>query len=190
MGSGLILRLPRFKTSGPQLPGAGRGAALDVKMGIEYPPWSPETRKHSYESAMAATPSSMDQSANQFADAKPRRSWSAKFEDAFRGLKKGIRGHSSFFVHFFFAALVCVAAFVLRCTPGEWSVLLLCIGLVLTAELFNSSIETLVRGLDKEIRDRIYPCLDIAAGAVLLASITAAIVGLIVFVNRLLVLPV
>ena len=89
-------------------------------------------------------------------------------------------------MHFFFAALVCVAAFVLRCTTTDWAILLLCIGLVLTAELFNSAIETLFRGLDQELRDRIYPCLDIAAGAVLIASITAAIVGIIVFMNRLL----
>ena len=36
----------------------------------------------------------------------PRRSWRDKFKVAFRGLKLGIRGHSSFSVHFFFAALV------------------------------------------------------------------------------------
>jgi hypothetical protein len=39
-----------------------------------------------------------------------RRSWRAKFAAAFRGLKLGVRGHSSFFVHFFFAALVLAAA--------------------------------------------------------------------------------
>ena len=139
---------------------------------------------------MPAASSSLDSSLNPPAGIARRRGWHAKFEDAFRGLKRGIRGHSSFFVHFFFAALVIVAAFVLRCTAAEWCILLLCIGMVLTAELINSSIETLVRGLDKDIRDRIYPCLDIAAGAVLMASITAVVVGLIVFVNRLLELPV
>src|SRR2546425_10548962 len=79
---------------------------------------------------------------------KPRRSWRAKFGDAFRGLKLGVRGHSSFFVHFFFAALVIAAGIVLRCEPLEWCLVLSCIGLVLTAELFNSAIETLFHGLD------------------------------------------
>jgi hypothetical protein len=41
---------------------------------------------------------------------RPRRPWSMKFRDALRGLKFGIRGHSSFFVHFFAAALVVAAA--------------------------------------------------------------------------------
>lgn len=117
--------------------------------------------------------------------AKPRRSWHAKFGDAFRGLKLGIRGHSSFFVHFFVTALVLAASIVFRCTLIEWCLLLGCIGLVLTAELFNSAIETLFHGLDDGTKKRTFPCLDIAAGAVLLASITAALIGSIIFLRHL-----
>jgi diacylglycerol kinase len=116
---------------------------------------------------------------------KPRRSWRAKFGDAFRGLKLGVRGHSSFFVHFFFAALVLAAGIVLRCEPLEWCLLVGCIGLVLTAELFNSAVETLFHGQDAATRARNQSCLDIAAGAVLMASIVAAIIGTVVFSSRL-----
>lgn len=116
---------------------------------------------------------------------RPQRHWRAKFGDAYRGVKLGVRGHSSFSVHFFFAALVIAAAIVFRCNATEWCLLLGCIGLVLTAELFNSAVETLFRGLDADTKKRAFPCLDIAAGAVLTASITAAIVGLIVFLPRL-----
>src|SRR5207248_6395971 len=108
---------------------------------------------------------------------KPRRSWRGKFADAFRGIKLGVRGHSSFFVHFFVAAGVLLAAIVFGCNLLEWCLLLGCIGLVLTAELFNSAIETLFRGLDDETKSRVWPALDIAAGAVLLASISATVVG-------------
>ena len=65
-----------------------------------------------------------------------------------------MRGHSSFFVHFFFTALVLAAGFALRCTPTQWCLLLGCIGLVLTAELFNSAVETLFRGLDEQAQAR------------------------------------
>jgi diacylglycerol kinase len=116
---------------------------------------------------------------------RPRRPWRAKFRDAFRGLKLGVRGHSSFFVHFFFAALVVAAAVVLRCTLNQWCILILCIGLVLTAELFNSAIETLFRGLDEPTKQRGWPALDVAAGAVLLASLSAAAVGVVIFASRL-----
>src|SRR5438552_1278795 len=104
---------------------------------------------------------------------KPPRRWRHKFGDAFRGLKLGIRGHSSFSVHFFFAVLVVAAAYLLECSLEQWCLLVASIGGVLTAELFNSAIETMVRGLDEPTRERLQPSLDIAAGAVLLASITA-----------------
>lgn len=115
---------------------------------------------------------------------KPRR-WRDKFREAFRGVKRGVRGHSSFFVHFFFAVLALAAALALDCGLIEWCLVIGCIGLVITAELFNSAIETLFHGLDTETKDRTYGCLDIAAGAVLIASATAAIVGTIIFLNRL-----
>jgi diacylglycerol kinase len=115
---------------------------------------------------------------------KPRRLWRDKFRDALRGLKLGIRGHSSFSVHFFFAALAVAGAIVLRCDLVQWCLLLGCIGLVLTAELFNSAVESLFRGLDEMGRMRGKACLDIAAGAVLLASITALIIGSLVFCQQ------
>src|SRR3954449_10064909 len=88
-----------------------------------------------------------------WAEPQPRRPWRSKFADAFRGLKFGIRGHSSFAVHFFFTALVLVAAAILRCNIEEWCLLMLAVGLVLTAELFNSAVETLFRELDPALRE-------------------------------------
>ena len=116
----------------------------------------------------------------------PRRSvWREKFRVAFRGIKLGVRGHSSFFVHFFFAAVVLLAAGVLQCQAWQWCALLGCIGGVLTAELFNSAVETLFRGLDEATKERTWPALDIAAGAVLLASLTASAIGTVIFALRL-----
>jgi len=118
---------------------------------------------------------------------KPRR-WRDKFREAIRGVKRGVRGHSSFSVHFFCAAGAVAAAGALECDHWEWCIVLGCIGMVMTAELFNSSIETLFRGLEQEARDRVYGCLDIAAGAVLVAGLTAAAIGTIIFGRKLLIL--
>jgi diacylglycerol kinase len=126
-----------------------------------------------------------EERANVTGEAPPR-PWRHKFGDAFRGLKLGIRGHSSFSVHFFFAVLVIAGACVLGCSPEQWFILFGCIGMVLTTELFNSALETLVRGLDEQTRRRVGPSLDIAAGAVLLASTTAAIIGTALFATILL----
>lgn len=119
---------------------------------------------------------------------KPPRRWRDKFREAVRGVKRGVRGHSSFFVHFFFAALAVTAALVLECNHYEWCIIIGCVGFVFTAELFNSTVETLFHGLDAESKGRIQGCLDIAAGAVLVAGLTAAAIGTIVFVRRFLLL--
>ncbi len=119
---------------------------------------------------------------------RPRRRWRDKFREAARGVKLGVRGHSSFSVHFFFAALAVTAAAVLGLDAWEWCAVLLCVGGVITTELLNSAIETLFHGLDDESKGRIVGCLDIAAGAVLVASLTAAVVGTLVFGRKLLVL--
>lgn len=119
---------------------------------------------------------------------KPRRPWRDKFREAARGVKLGVRGHSSFSVHFFFAALALAAAAVLQLDAWEWCAVLLCVGGVVTAELVNSAIETLFHGLDDDSKTRIVGCLDIAAGAVLVAGLTAATVGTVVFGRKLLIL--
>jgi diacylglycerol kinase len=116
---------------------------------------------------------------------RSRRPWRDKLRATFRGIKLGVRGHSSFFVHFFFTVLVLAAAIVLRCDLVQCCLLLGCVGFVLTTELVSSAIETLFRGLDEESKARAWPCLDIAAGAVLLASITASIIGSLIFLSRL-----
>jgi diacylglycerol kinase len=122
------------------------------------------------------------------ANRRTARRWRDKFREAFRGVKLGVRGHSSFFVHFFFAVLALAAALVLQCELLEWCLVLGCIGLVIAAELFNSAVETLFHGQDPETKARTAHCLDIAAGAVLIASLTAAVIGGLVFGRRLLLL--
>lgn len=119
---------------------------------------------------------------------RARSSWPAKFAVAGRGLRVGVQGQSSFCVHFFFAVLAVAALAVLKCPAGDWAVVFVCVGLVFTAELMNTAIEILFRGFDQETRDRVYPALDVAAGAVLMASLTAVAVGGVVFGRRLLVL--
>ncbi len=113
------------------------------------------------------------------------RGWRDKFREAFHGLKLGMRGQSSFAVHFFFAAMVVMVATVMQCDWLEWCLLAACIGGVLTVELLNSSLETLFHGLDIETKNRLKGVLDISAGAVLIASMTAVVIGSIIFLRRL-----
>jgi diacylglycerol kinase len=117
--------------------------------------------------------------------ARRRRSWRERLHPALRGIKLGVRGHSRFFVHFFSTALVLAAAVVLHCDLVQWCLLLGCIGMVLVAELFNSALAALFRGLDEESKARAYPSLNIGIGAVLVACLTASLIGTLIFVSRL-----
>jgi diacylglycerol kinase len=74
----------------------------------------------------------------------------------------------------------------LQCSQSEWLLLILCIGGVMTAELFNSALEWMGRGLCREENAELGRGLDIASGAVLVASIAAAIVGLVILGGRIL----
>jgi diacylglycerol kinase len=116
---------------------------------------------------------------------KGTRRWRHWFRDAVRGLKLGLRGNSSFAVHYFCAAVAVAACLALQCRLWEWCLILVCVGTVFTAEMINSAIETLYHGLAPDVRPASKASLDIAAGAVLTAGLVAGLVGLIVFVNRL-----
>jgi diacylglycerol kinase len=105
-----------------------------------------------------------------------------------RGLKRGFRGQSSFFVHFFYGALALAAGIVLRCDLLEWAVLTVCFALVLVTELFNSTVQIIVNALSEPSRTRARPCLEIAGAAILAASLAATMIGGLVFLHRLFVL--
>ncbi len=114
------------------------------------------------------------------------RSWRQKFRDAFRGLAIGVRGQSSFLVHVTCAVAVVMVAALADLNAWQWSVLLLCIVIVLVSEMFNSSLEELAKAIDSQYHPQLRDALDIASGAVLLASLGAVVVGSVVIVDALL----
>ena len=114
----------------------------------------------------------------------PRRTWAAKFRDAFRGLSLGLRGQSSFAVHAAVALVVVLMAAALRVGLVEWCLLLLCIALVLAAELFNTALECLAREIDRDYNPGIGAALDVASAAVLSTSVGSAFVGSVIFIHR------
>jgi diacylglycerol kinase len=113
-----------------------------------------------------------------------RRTWPGKFRDAFRGVSRAIRSQSSFAVHLVVAAIVVVVAAALRVSQTGWCLLAAAIGFVLTAETFNTALESLARSLGPRRHPRIRDALDMASGGVLLAAITAVVIGVLVFGER------
>ncbi|MBO4599245.1 MAG: diacylglycerol kinase family protein [Bacteroidales bacterium] len=107
------------------------------------------------------------------------------FRYAFAGLRLLFSEEHNARIHAGITVAVVLAGVWLRLTADEWVAVVLCIGMVLAAEAFNSAIERVADFLTTERDDRIRDIKDLAAGAVLLCAIAAAIVGLIVFVPHI-----
>ncbi|MGI9471069.1 MAG: diacylglycerol kinase [Rubripirellula sp.] len=105
--------------------------------------------------------------------------WFRKFAVAIAGIAESTRHHGSFRVHLVASILVVGVAVALGVEPWRWAVLLLAITLVWTAELLNTALEELVRVLHPQTDKRVGRALDAAAGAVLVAAIGAATVGIL-----------
>jgi diacylglycerol kinase len=114
-----------------------------------------------------------------------KRTWTRKFRDAFRGVRKGMRDQSSFVVHFSFAAATMAMAVIFRVTAVEWCLLVLSITGVLATELVNSALESMAKAITGESDPHLGNSLDIGSAAVLFASIGAATVGVIIFGHHL-----
>ena len=112
----------------------------------------------------------------------PPRTWFGKFADSFRGLFRAVATQSSFAAHL--TAVAVAVAIWLEITPVEWCLVTLAIGLVLMAEVFNTSIESLARAFDRYPDDRIGDALDHASGGVLVTVLTAIVVGMIILGPR------
>ena len=88
-------------------------------------------------------------------------------------------------IHLFVATIVFVSGWMLNISITEWCLVTLCIALVMMAEAFNTAIENLTDLVSPEIHPLAGKTKDVAAGAVLLISIGAAVVGSIIFLPKL-----
>ena len=110
--------------------------------------------------------------------------WINKFRCAGRGLIVGAHGQSSFAAHLVVIGLVLVLATLLQCSIVQWCILLLCIAVVLGLEYANSAFERLAKGLCTTHNEHVGAALDIAAAAVLVASLISVIIGLLIFISQ------
>lgn len=107
-----------------------------------------------------------------------------KFRDAFRGLADGAADHSIRF-QMFLAFLAVTAGVILRLDSTEWILVIICIGMVLSAEMLNTCVEKICDLITREEKESIRQVKDLSAGAVLTASLCALAAALIILLRRL-----
>lgn len=100
---------------------------------------------------------------------------------ALRGVQIVLRHEQSFRLQVLATIIVFTLAGVLQVRLTEWIILLLMVGSVLVLELINSIFERIVDTFKPRIHPAVKDIKDIMAGAVLIASVIAAAVGVIIF---------
>lgn len=112
----------------------------------------------------------------------------ASFKNAWRGVTVFIRQEHNAWIHCIMTVLVIIAGLLFYISTTEWIAVFFAIGLVLASEAINSAIERLSDVVQPEKDERIRDIKDISAGAVFICAITAAIIGSIIFLPKLLML--
>lgn len=108
------------------------------------------------------------------------------FLNALRGIALLFNSQLNARIELTITCIVIVAAILFKINTFEWITILLCIAMVLSLEGINTAFEIFADKLHPDFDKEIGKVKDVAAGAVLIASIVAAIIGFTIFVPRFL----
>ncbi|MCK4503054.1 MAG: diacylglycerol kinase family protein [Desulfuromonadales bacterium] len=103
------------------------------------------------------------------------------FPYAIQGIATLVKTQHNARIHLFATLGVVTAGFLFKLSGSEWSLLIIAIIIVWLAEAFNTAVEFLADSITKDHHPLIGKAKDVAAGGVLVASIGAAVIGIIVF---------
>jgi diacylglycerol kinase len=109
----------------------------------------------------------------------------ASYRYALRGIWMAFRFEPNMVFHLFGAIAVMIANYALKISATDWILTLLLIGAVWMSEIFNTAIEKLADRVTREHDSLIGQAKDLAAGAVLIMSTTAAICGALIYIPYL-----
>ena len=112
-------------------------------------------------------------------------SFRKSFLFAIQGFRTAVRTERNIKVMIGGGVAAIVAGFVVRLDPLSWAIVLVCCGVVISAELLNTAVETVVDLVSPEFHPLAGRAKDIAAAAVWVLSVLVAVVGIIVFANAI-----
>ena len=112
--------------------------------------------------------------------------WSWKnFKYAFDGLQYAFQTQNNFRIQLIIGCIVVAAGFWLSINTLEWILIILCIGLVLTLEVLNTALEEIVNFISPDFHPLAGKIKDLSAAAVLIIAIIAAIIGMVIFLPKM-----
>jgi len=102
------------------------------------------------------------------------------FGYALAGIRHTLKTQRNAQIHVAAAGMVLILGLIARLNRLEWAILALTSGSVIAAEMLNTATEAAMDYATTEYHPQIKIVKDVAAGAVLVAAITAVIVGLLI----------
>ena len=114
-----------------------------------------------------------------------RSSFAESVGHALDGLEYTINHERNFKIELAFAMLVTILSFILKVSLIEWTILVLIISMVLALEMINTAIERCVDLVTKDYKELAKLAKDIAAGAVLIMSMFSVVIGIIIFLPKI-----
>jgi len=106
--------------------------------------------------------------------------------NAFNGMRYFFLHEINGIIQLAVAALAIALAVGLRISTNEWLLVMVCIGFVIALEMLNTAIENLCNVVQEEYHPIIKIVKDVAAAAVMWAAIVSVIIGLIIFLPKIL----
>jgi undecaprenol kinase len=105
---------------------------------------------------------------------------------AFDGLVYAFKYEQNLIIHTLATIIVITAGFYFKISYTEWLILILIIGLVIATELINTSIEATIDLITDEYHPLAKVAKDTAAAAVFIFAFVAVIVGIMIFMPKIL----
>lgn len=116
---------------------------------------------------------------------KKRKKLRNSFKYAFEGVHRELKEEQNLKIHILIMILVIIAGFILKLSPMEWIICIILFGFVIALELINTAIELTVDLAMPEIHPKAKAAKDIAAAAVLISATCSVIIGLIIFLPKI-----
>jgi len=116
---------------------------------------------------------------------KKRKKLRNSFKYAFEGVHRELKEEQNLKIHILIMILVIIAGFTLKLSPMEWIICIILFGFVIALELINTAIELTVDLAMPEIHPKAKAAKDIAAAAVLVSATCSVIIGLIIFLPKI-----
>ena len=109
------------------------------------------------------------------------------FKYALSGIKSAFKTEQNMKIHLLIMEIVILMALILNISFNEWLIVLICFMVVISSELFNTALEKCVDLASPNKNEIAKLAKDVSAGAVLITAIFAAIIGIIIFLPKIII---